>query len=221
VQAFNAGYARVSEVPYDIIGSLDADITFDKNYFSFLLDRFTEDDRLGVGGTPFREGDQQYDYRFTSIEHVSGACQLFRRECFENIGGYYPIKGGGVDWVAVTTARMKGWKTRTFTERVCNHHRKIGTAGNKYFAARFKVGVQDYYLGGHPLWEVFRSVYQMKVKPYMVGGIILYLGYVWAFLKGIERPISQELVEFRRTEQMQRLKNCLATTLGKERRKHK
>ena len=51
------------------------------------------------------------------MDHVSGACQLFRRECFEQIGGYVQVKGGGIDWIAVTTARMKGWRTRTFVER--------------------------------------------------------------------------------------------------------
>ena len=63
------------------------------------------------------------------FEHVSGACQMFRRRCFEEVGGYTPIKGGGIDWVAVTTARMKGWQTRTFLEKTCFHHRKMGTAG--------------------------------------------------------------------------------------------
>ena len=206
VQAFNAGFARVRELPYDVIGSLDADITFGQDYFSFLLERFAEDDRLGVGGTPFREGDQQYDYRFTSIDHVSGACQLFRRRCFDEINGYQPIRTGGVDLVAVTTARMKGWTTRTFTERVCLHHRKIGTANDRYLAARFKVGRQDYSLGGHPLWEVFRSLYQMKNRPYVIGGAVLYLGYLWAWVSGTERPVSRELVAFRRKEQLQRLR---------------
>ena len=67
----------------------------------------------------------------STCEHVNGQCQLFRRECFEEIGGYVPIKGGGIDWVAVTTARMKGWKTRSFDERVFHHHRKMGTAGTQ------------------------------------------------------------------------------------------
>ena len=87
---------------------------------------------LGVAGVPFVEqAGGAYDYRFTNIEHVSGACQLFRRECFEAIGGYKPIEGGGIDWLAVTTARMMGWKTRTFTERTVIHHRKIGTGGQQ------------------------------------------------------------------------------------------
>ncbi|MCC6544760.1 MAG: glycosyltransferase family 2 protein [Nitrospirae bacterium] len=214
VHAFNAGYARVQDLEYDIIGSLDADISFEADYFSYLMGKFAEDSQLGVGGTPFREGSRQYDYRFTSIEHVSGACQLFRRVCFESIGGYKPIKGGGIDWTAVTTARMRGWKTRTFTEKVCIHHRKIGTGKSRQLAASFRFGKQDYYLGGHPLWEVFRSLYQMKSKPYVLGGLFLYSGYIWAFLSRVERPIPRELVEFRRKEQMHRLKNLALRMLG-------
>src|SRR5271157_1447434 len=37
VYAFNAGYAKVKNLGYDIIGCLDADISFDAGYFSFLL----------------------------------------------------------------------------------------------------------------------------------------------------------------------------------------
>jgi hypothetical protein len=58
--------------------------------------------------------------------------QMFRRKCFEAVGGYVPIKGGATDWVAVTTARMKGWKTRTFVEKVCFHYRKIGTGNHSH-----------------------------------------------------------------------------------------
>ena len=84
VYAFNAGYARVQGLEYEVIGSLDADISFDENYFSFLLRKLVEDRALGLVGTPFKDGPNSvYDYRFVNIEHVSGACQLFRRECFE------------------------------------------------------------------------------------------------------------------------------------------
>src|SRR5438552_8663273 len=107
VHAFNAGYDRVRDIPYDFIGSLDADITFEQDYFELLLEKLTENPRLGLAGTPFKEGAVSYDYRFVSIEHVSGACQLFRRECFEEIGGYVAVKGGGIDHIAVLNARMK------------------------------------------------------------------------------------------------------------------
>jgi biofilm PGA synthesis N-glycosyltransferase PgaC len=210
VQAFNAGYAILRPIRFDVIGNLDADISFGKDYFSFLLQKFLEEPRLGVAGTPFiEEGFAGYDYRFTNVEHVSGACQMFRRKCFEDIGGYSPIKGGGIDWVAVTTARMKGWKTRSFSEMKCRHHRRIGTADSNIYAARFKDGSKDRYFGNHPLWQTFRCVYQMKNRPYVVGGMMLMLGYCWEMLRKTERPLGHELVAFHRREQMFRLKNIL------------
>ena len=141
-------------------------------------------------GTPFKD-TSPYDYRFVSIEHVSGACQVFRRACFEDVGGYVPIESGGVDHVAVITARMKGWKTRTFTEKVCRHHRDIGSAEHGAVAARFRAGALDYALGGHPLWELFRAVYQMTRSPVVVGGLALFAGYFWSMIRRVPRPVSR------------------------------
>ena len=210
VNCFNAGYEAVKDLEYDIIGNLDADISFEKDYFKFLMTKFAEDPKLGVVGTPFVEDGKHYDYRFTNVDHVSGACQLFRRKCFEEIGGYVPIKGGGIDWVAVTTARMKGWKTRTFTEKTCLHHRKIGTGNSSALMTWFRQGGKDYFLGNHPLWEIFRTIYQMTKKPYILGGLLLFTGYAWGFLSRMERPISKDLLKFYRNEQMERLKKILS-----------
>ena len=206
VHCFNAGFSAVRSLSFDIVGSLDADISFEPTYFDFLLRKFSENPRLGVAGTPFLDGDRHYDYRFTSIEHVSGACQLFRRECFEGIGGYVPIKGGGIDWSAVTTARMRGWQTRTFTEKTCCHLRPMGTGSANQLRGIFRHGQKDYYLGGHPIWQMCRCAYQMTRPPYFVGGLCLLAGYCWALLRRSERPISPELVRFHRAEQMFRLK---------------
>jgi poly-beta-1,6-N-acetyl-D-glucosamine synthase len=207
VQAFNAGYARVQNLDYEVVGSLDADISFDEDYFSFLLRKLVGDRSLGLVGTPFKEGTRPtYDYRFVSIEHVSGACQLFRRECFEQIGGYVPVKGGCIDHIAVISARMKGWKTRTFTDKVCLHHRQMGTAQDSLVMARFRNGRKDYVIGNHPVWELFRASYQMTKKPVVIGGLMLVSGYVWALIRRVERPVSPESVAFYRREQMQRLK---------------
>lgn len=206
VRAFNAGLERVSAMRYDVVVSLDADITFDPDYFSFLLVKLAAHPDLGLVGTPFRElTGETYDYRFVSVEHVSGACQVFRRSCFENIGGYVPIRGGSIDHVAVITARMKGWKTRTFTEKYCIHHRRIGTAKNGPVAAKFRVGLKDYAVGNHPLWELCRVIRQAMLQPRCIGGLALGSGYAWALIRRAQRPVSRELVEFHRREQMLRL----------------
>jgi glycosyltransferase involved in cell wall biosynthesis len=211
---FNAGYERLKGLSFDIIGNLDADITLSPDHFEFLLARFAERPRLGVAGTPFvedsgRPGRHTYAHEGANLEHVSGACQLFRRECFEAIGGYVAIKGGAIDWIAVTTARMNGWQTQTFVERVSHHHRKIGTAENGALKARFHYGRKAYYVGGHPLWELLRGVFQMRAPPYVLGGIWFIAGYLWAALTRMPRAVSAELMAFHRNEQMTRLKRLL------------
>jgi biofilm PGA synthesis N-glycosyltransferase PgaC len=211
VGSFNMGWERMRDLRYDAIGSLDADITFDPQYFEFLLQKLAADERLGLVGTPFDEGGNTYDYRFSSVEHVSGACQLFRRQCLEEIGGYVPLKGGGIDVVAVLSARMKGWRTRTFPEKTSVHHRPMGSANDgQKWAAQFKLGQRAYRLGFHPVWQVFRSVYQMTRRPYVLGGTALCVGYFHAFVTGMERPVPADLVRFQQKDQMRRLRAFIA-----------
>jgi poly-beta-1,6-N-acetyl-D-glucosamine synthase len=206
VLAFNAGYESIRNLNPEIVGNIDADVTFDPDHFEFLIRKAANNPSLGVFGAPFREGNFRYDYRFTNIENVWGGCQLFRRECFEEIGGYMPLKGGCIDHVAVLSARLHGWQTRTFTEKVCIHHRIMGTAIQGSLKAKFKLGVKDQFVGNHPLWEIFRVIYQMKNRPYIGGAIALGLGYVWSMVRRSETPLSKEFVAFARREQMRRLK---------------
>jgi len=203
--AFNAAYERLRNVNYDIIGNLDADITIEQDQFALLLEKFQQNPRLGVAGAPFRDGAHLYDYRFTSIEHVSGACQLFRRECFEDIGGYKPVQLGGVDLIAVTTARMKGWETRTFPDRVCTHHRKVGSAERGWLEIAFRGGMGDYRLGMHPLWEIVRTPYQLTKRPIIAGGYLRLLGFFWAMVSNKKKVIPADVEKFRRKEQINRL----------------
>ncbi len=210
VFAFNAGYEVVNEVSFEIIGNLDADLTFEPDYFAFLLSKFLDDPKLGVAGTPFVEKNF-HSYKDTSqnIEHVSGACQLFRKQCFTQIGGYKPHKGGGIDWMAVTSARMMGWHTRTFPEKELKHHRQIGTGGAHPLKAAFKTGQKDYYQGSHPLWELFRTIFQFSKRPYIISGLLLACGYCWSWLMLKPRPVSTDLMAFYRSEQMARLRQML------------
>jgi hypothetical protein len=126
-----------------------------------------------------------------------------------------PLKGGGIDVVAVLTARMKGWRTRTFTDRVCIHHRPMGTAvdGSK-FLANYKMGQRAYRLGYHPLWQIFRSAYQMTRRPYVSSGVALGAGYFWAMLSRSERVVSAELRAFQGRDQMRRLRAFFRSRLG-------
>jgi len=214
VHSFNAGYAKVKTLDCEIIGNIDADISFESDHLEFVLQRFAEDPRLGVAGTVFEEeGYRSEADSFEGQHHVPGQFQLFRRQCFEEIGGYVPHKAGGIDWIAVTTARMKGWRTRSFREKAFFHHRTLGTAERGRLRSLFSYGQKDYYLGGHPLWELFRVGYRLAKRPYLLGGLALGLGYTWAGLRRIDRDVSVDLMRFHRQEQMRKLRVILRSAL--------
>jgi glycosyltransferase involved in cell wall biosynthesis len=211
VTAFSAGVAKVADLPYEVIANVDADISFDPDYFEFLLRKLADDPELGLVGTPYRDPVQEpADYRFAAIEHVTGPVQVFRRSCYEAIGGYMPVRGGAIDRIADIASRMKGFKTRTYTEKVYLHYRHTGTAQQNLLMAKFRDGGKDYSVGTSPIWEVFRTIYQMTKRPFVVGSLMTACGYIWATVKRVERPVPQEMVEFCRREQMQRLRALFA-----------
>ena len=213
VHAFNTGLERVQSLPFEVIGNLDADLSFEPDYLEFLIRNFSKDPKLGVAGTPFTE-EGGYDSARDSFEgenHVAGGCQLFRRRCFEDVGGYIPNAAGGIDWIAVTTARMKGWKTRSFPEKRFHHYRTLGTAGRSGMAASFSYGEKDYYLGGSPLWQLFRVAYRVTKRP--LDGAALLGGYCWAAARRMRRPVSRELMRFHRREQRNKLRAIFRSLL--------
>lgn len=210
VLAFRAGQEKLAELDYEVIGNLDADVSLEPNHFEFLMKKFREDPHLGVAGTVFREpGYYSETDSFEGQNYVSGQCQMFRRECFEEIGGYTPSKAGGIDWIAVKTANMMGWKTRSFREQCFFHHRILGTANHGLMGKGYAYGKKDYLLGGHPLWELFRCAFRMVKKPYLIGGVALFAGYFGTLLSGEKRVVSADLMRFHRREQLMKLKAIL------------
>jgi biofilm PGA synthesis N-glycosyltransferase PgaC len=215
VHAFNAGLDRVRSLQFEVVGNLDADLSFDPDYLAFLMQKFSEDPKLGVAGTPFTE-EGGYDTARDSFEgesYVAGGCQLFRYQCFQEIGGYVPNPAGGVDWIAVMSARMKGWKVQSFPEKRFHHYRTLGTAEKGILGASFSYGERAYYLGGSPIWNLFRGIYRMTRRPFVLDGMALMSGYCWAAMRRVKRPVSREMIRFHRREQMKKLRTIFGTLL--------
>jgi poly-beta-1,6-N-acetyl-D-glucosamine synthase len=210
VAAFNEGYSRVGDLDFEVVGNLDADVSFEPDYLEFLVEKFGKSPQLGIAGTPYQEEQAMYDDRFKSPEHVSGACQLFRRTCFEGIGGYPAVASGGIDFIAVLKAQAAGWETRRFDEKVCQHHKNVGSGTHAPIYRRlFNHGRKDYLLGSHPVFELFRGAFQMRRKPYVIGGTVMLCGYYWTMIRRVNRSMPNELVAIRQRDQLKRLRYVL------------
>lgn len=166
VYAIRLGYQALTSSVYDFVGNLDADISFDASYYETLLVRFQENSRLGIiGGFVFEERNGEYELRrFNSINSVAGAIQLFRRRCYESVGGYLPLRFGGEDWAAETMARMKGWEVRAFPELRVLHDRITGTSQGNILKVRFEEGIRAFTLGSDPLFEVIKDVSRVSER---------------------------------------------------------
>jgi glycosyltransferase involved in cell wall biosynthesis len=213
--AVNLALERVKDVAHEVVGNLDADVSFEPDYMEFVVSKFAHNAKLGVAGTPFTEvgGYDSTRDSFEGQNYVAGPCQLFRRACWQDIGGYVANKAGGVDWIAVMTARMKGWEVWAYPEKRFHHHRSMGTAQRSVLSSAFSYGEKDYYLGGSPLWQMFRCTYRMVKRPFIVGGLALLLGYFSAALRRMPRAVSPELMRFHRADQMKKLKTILHSAL--------
>ena len=200
------GFQSVAELEFDVIGNLDADVSFATDYFEFLIGKFAASPNLGVAGTSYLEGAFcSTRSRFADLTHVPGQCQLFRRRCFESIGAYLPVKEGGIDTIAVTMAKVGGWHTRTFVEKSFLHHRRMGTWAGNSLRTAFRAGERDCLLGNHLLWQTARSFLMATQKPFLLGAVLNWLGYTLCAMRLRKKNMPAKGVELRQREQLQRL----------------
>ncbi|MGO8772929.1 MAG: glycosyltransferase [Terracidiphilus sp.] len=210
VHAINEGCKELTSLKYEYIGNLDADVSFDSNYFAELTMRFERDPKLGLAGgfiTEEQNGSFQ-SRKHNRIDSVAHAVQLFRRECFEAVGGYIPLKYGGPDWHAAVVARMKGWRVRSIPELPVRHHRPTGTA-DTWQRDCFRQGCMDFSLGSHPIFELIKCIRRLPDRPRLMGSLTRLSGFVWCYWTGQDREVPGEFVTFLRKEQMGRVCSLL------------
>jgi biofilm PGA synthesis N-glycosyltransferase PgaC len=208
VYAINAGLAQLKDVHYNLVGNLDSDITLEPDYFARLLQKFRLDPRLGLaGGTVCERGpDGKFRPRpITSSTAVPHACQLFRRECFEAIGGgYVPLRYGGPDTHAEILARRNSWRVMSFSGLPVYHHRPTNSAEG-VLRGWYRQGKMDYSLGSLPVFELFKLLRRVWVKPYLIGSLARCAGFLESYCRREKRAVSNDFVAYVRQEQKQRV----------------
>ena len=211
VNAVQAGFEVATQHDYAFIGNLDADLSFEEDYFSLLIQRFQNDALLGIAGGWIceDEGNGFKPRRFNSLQSVPHAVHLLRRGCYEDIGDYLPLRYGGEDTCAVVTARMRGWSTRTFPDLTVRHHRRTVSL-RESFRNSTRRGLRDHALGYAPLYELLACLRRLRERPYLIGSILQLAGFcVGGRLRGESRLVSSEFISFLRTEQRRRMASLL------------
>lgn len=209
-KALQLAYEQLTDLDFDFVGNLDADVSFDSNYYEGVLKKFDENERLGLtGGIRFDLRDEQFWKVHCARNSVGGPFQLFRRQCYEEIGGYRPLQFGTVDSVAETMVRMHGWEVEHFPEFKVYHYRWTGASGTGIVGARFKVGAQNFSIGYHPLFQIARCVSRLFQYPPVIGSLSELAGYFWTSLKRRKREVPEDFVRYLRSEQLARLRSAL------------
>ena len=212
VFALNTGYDRLKNYTYDYIGHLDADVTMAPDYYEKIIIKLHKNKLLGIAGGGIYESVKGSFMRrsYDTIRSVAGAIQLFRHECYEDIGGFIPLQMGGEDTYAEIVARMRGWKVESFPEIIVHHH-KIGSLIRGKIRENFRQGMAAYSLGSHPFFEFVKSVRRVAEKPYLISFFIRMGGYLWPYLHAQNRLVSGEFIKYMRKEQLTYLGNFIRT----------
>jgi len=203
VEAFNDGYKAVTMQERDFIVKLDGDLSFGPDYFENCFYRFEEDPQLGVGGgviVHIFNGQRQVETNPTF--HVRGATKIYRNTCWDAIGGFWPAPGW--DTMDEVKASMLGWKTRSFPDLELVHHRVTGAADGTW-ANLVKNGRANYICGYHPLFMLSKCLVRLPQKPFMVGSLALFYGYVSGYLEGIPQVDDLRTIKYLRRQQINRL----------------
>ena len=210
VYAIEKGVASLCNVSCEYIAILDADIYLPPRYYEILSDIFKFDKRIGIasGNCADKVGGKLVRHLYDR-RSCAKAVMVFRKTCYEEIGGFVPLKYGGEDTCACFSARMLGWKTWAFHELVAIHNKPLGTGPSRNILnIRFRQGICDWALAAPFIFEILKSIRRcFKELPLIVGGLARMAGYLYAIYFKEKRQISSELTFYIRKEQQDRVLN--------------
>lgn len=119
---FYKGYSNITYNNWDVIVKLDADLDIDRaDFFEYQLKKMKEWPNLGIcSGITYSEiNGEKVLTKGRHYWRTGGAMKVYRRKCFEQIGGIKPIYGW--DGLDEYQAMYHGWITRTFFDLNVNH----------------------------------------------------------------------------------------------------
>jgi len=211
VEAFYDGYNALHYNDWNFVVKLDGDLSLSAVYFEKCFEHFERDPKLGVGGGEiYHELGGVQKLEANPKFHVRGATKIYRRACWEAIGGL--LRAPGWDSIDEVKANMLGWNSYSFPELQVVHHRFTGTADG-VLRDRVKHGMACYISGYHPLFVVASCFYRLVQQPYIVGSAAICYGFLKGYFTRMPRVDDAPLIKYLRTQQLRRL--CGLETIWK------
>jgi biofilm PGA synthesis N-glycosyltransferase PgaC len=188
VEAFYDGLQTADMGEYDYVCKLDADLELQPGYFADLLELFEANPRLGTasGKCHIPVGDG-WALERSGDEFSHGVAKLYRRECFEEIGGFVrEVMWDGID---CHRCRMLGWEARSDDEPnlAIRHLRQMGSSFRSVYHGRLRWGRGQHFMGTHPAYLMAVAAYRMFERPWVAGGLCILAGYAQAWLRGAKQ----------------------------------
>ena len=189
IEAFYDGFNAILTKDYDYIGKMDGDLSFDPRYFETLFEKFEKDPYLGAasGKLYLDLSDGKLVEERHADEMVVGGMQFYRSKCFEDIDGF--VRQVMWDGIAYHRSRMAGWRTQSFRdpELMIYDHRLMGSSYKSVYHGRIRWGWGQYFMGTHPLYILAVGLYRMLERPFILGGVLIVLGYLKGWVTRAER----------------------------------
>lgn len=208
VRAINNGFKDLQSLQFEYFGNLDADITLETDYYERVVNTFQKNPRIGIAGGIIHDViDGIPKAPIGSKDNVGCAIQMFRRQCYIDIGGYLPLEKGGEDTIAEVMAKIKNWEVVVLEDLKVYHHRRMGTGHAQLLIARFQYGIEEYYCGSLPMFVFVKSIYRFREKPYVLAGFMRLLGFIYACILKNKRQVPDDVVQAIRQNQKQKLRN--------------
>jgi poly-beta-1,6-N-acetyl-D-glucosamine synthase len=211
VEAFYDGYRALQSKEWEFIVKLDGDLTFSTNYFERCFAHFCGAPRLGIGGGEiYHSLDRKLKLEANPRFHVRGATKIYRRTCWDGIGGLWVAPGW--DTIDEVKANMLGWTTGSFPELPLIHHRVTGSADG-FVRDRVKHGLACYVSGYHPLFLAASCFRRLVRRPYVVGSFAVLFGFLKGYWGNFAKVDDSKLISYLRNQQLRRL--CGLETIWK------
>lgn len=210
-KAIASALERLTLMHYDYLGRFDADLVFEHDYISNIFNEFDNDPRLGIaGGGLYVERNGRLTLERVPEYHVRGAVKMYRRECFQHIGGLHTKIGW--DTTDEVYAWSRGWRTRSFFQYRVYHRRPTGSGvgASRIFWAR---GQAEYYTWSDPLFVLAKSAKIALTEFAGLRSIAFLAGFLSCYLRHEERLQDSVYVDTRRRQQRRRMSHILLECL--------